>query len=88
MLTGWREDHNSLRADFTFPDFDSTMRCINLIADAARSLDHHPEWTNVYNCLSVKLTTHDAGNAVTEKDKDLAADINVAVAACGGKIQL
>lgn len=38
----------------------------------AEAVNHHPEWTNVYNRVSVRLTTHDAGGRVTDKDVDLA----------------
>jgi 4a-hydroxytetrahydrobiopterin dehydratase len=46
------------------------------VAMAAEKMDHHPNWTNVYNKVSIALSTHDAGNTVTEKDRKLAAIID------------
>jgi len=46
------------------------------VALAAEKMDHHPEWTNVYNTVEIKLSTHDAGNTVTDKDRKLAAAID------------
>lgn len=46
------------------------------VALLAETQDHHPEWSNVYNRVSIALTTHDAGNTVTDKDRQLAADID------------
>jgi 4a-hydroxytetrahydrobiopterin dehydratase len=44
-------------------------------AELAESMNHHPEWRNVYNLVEITLTTHDAGNALTDKDYALAAAI-------------
>lgn len=49
------------------------------VAIVAEKMNHHPNWSNVYNTVSFKLTTHDAGNTVTEKDKKLAAAIDTLV---------
>jgi 4a-hydroxytetrahydrobiopterin dehydratase len=46
------------------------------VALIAEKMDHHPEWTNVYNKVSFKLSTHDAGNTATDKDRKLAAAID------------
>ncbi len=46
------------------------------VALIAEKMDHHPFWTNVYNKVTIELTTHDAGNTVTEKDRKLAAAID------------
>ena len=68
----WTEHDHKLQKTFKFNSF---MEAINWMAKAAvviDQLDHHPEWTNVYNKVHVTLTTHDAGNTVTEKDRELA----------------
>ena len=46
------------------------------VALIAEKMDHHPWWSNVYNQVSMKLSTHDAGNVVTDKDRQLAAAID------------
>jgi 4a-hydroxytetrahydrobiopterin dehydratase len=45
------------------------------VAELAEKLNHHPEWRNVYNRVEIRLTTHDAGNTITDKDRQLAAAI-------------
>jgi 4a-hydroxytetrahydrobiopterin dehydratase len=56
-----------------FKNFAEAMGWMVKASYAIERLNHHPEWTNVYNRVVVKLTTHDAGNTVTEKDRELAA---------------
>ncbi len=46
------------------------------VAILAEKMDHHPKWTNVYNQVTIELTTHDAGNTITERDRELAAAID------------
>ena len=69
----WEEKNNSLNKTFQFDNFIDAIHWMKRCSEAIDQLDHHPEWTNVYNKVSVKLTTHDAGNTVTEKDRKLAA---------------
>lgn len=71
----WQEQDNKLSSSLTFRDFKQAMAFMNEVADVAEELDHHPWWSNVYNKVEIELTTHDAGNTVTEKDHRLAARI-------------
>ncbi|RYD74851.1 MAG: 4a-hydroxytetrahydrobiopterin dehydratase [Sphingobacteriales bacterium] len=68
----WIEKDNSLQRSFHFKNFTDAFGWMTQVALAAEKMDHHPEWTNVYNKVDVKLSTHDAGNTVTEKDRKLA----------------
>lgn len=72
----WKEDDNKLTRSFEFKDFRAAMAFMNQVADVAEELDHHPWWSNVYNKVEVELTTHDAGNTVTDKDVELARRID------------
>jgi 4a-hydroxytetrahydrobiopterin dehydratase len=74
----WTEKDNSLQAAFTFKDFKEAFAFMTEVALHAEKMDHHPEWTNVWNTVRFKLSTHDAGNVVTEKDRKLAAVIDKA----------
>lgn len=73
---GWEHTNDALQKTFVFRDFNEALEVIMKIGFEAEYLNHHPEWTNIYNKLSIKLTTHDAGNTVTEKDIELAKRIN------------
>ncbi|MFY0675242.1 MAG: 4a-hydroxytetrahydrobiopterin dehydratase [Bacteroidia bacterium] len=68
----WKEENNSLQKVFEFKDFITAFGWMTKAAFWAEKHNHHPEWSNVYNKVSVKLTTHDAGNQITEKDRKLA----------------
>lgn len=72
----WIESDNALHRVFTFADFPAAFAFMTHVAFAAEAANHHPEWTNVYNRVTIRLTTHDAGNTITEKDRDLAATID------------
>lgn len=72
----WKEENNKLYQKFQFKDFSEAFAFMTRIALAAEKMDHHPEWKNVYNTVEVWLSTHDAGDVVTEKDKKLAALID------------
>ncbi len=69
------EQDNTLYAHFTFPDFITAFAFMTKVAEIAEKMNHHPKWTNVYNSVEIWLTTHDAGNTVTELDRTLAIDI-------------
>ncbi|MBX0333654.1 4a-hydroxytetrahydrobiopterin dehydratase [Pontibacter sp. HSC-14F20] len=73
----WRETDNKLTRSFQFKDFRTAMAFMNKVADVAEELNHHPWWSNVYNRVEIELTTHDAGNTVTDKDLELARRIDV-----------
>lgn len=72
----WTEANDSLYREFTFNDFTEAFGFMTRVAFAAEAAGHHPEWTNVYNRVNIRLTTHDAGNTVTDKDRNLAAAID------------
>ncbi len=72
----WQEKDNQLTREFTFADFSEAFAFMTRVALAAEKIDHHPCWSNVYNQLTIKLSTHDAGDVVTDKDHKLAALID------------
>ncbi|MEM6360812.1 MAG: 4a-hydroxytetrahydrobiopterin dehydratase [Bacteroidota bacterium] len=72
----WTEENNRLKKTFTFEDFVSAFGFMTRVAIIAEKMDHHPNWSNVYNTVSFELNTHDAGDIVTEKDHKLAAEID------------
>jgi 4a-hydroxytetrahydrobiopterin dehydratase len=72
----WKEVDNKLIAEFQFEDFVSAFAFMTKVAIVAEKMDHHPFWTNVYNKVTIELSTHDAGNIVTEKDRQLANEID------------
>jgi 4a-hydroxytetrahydrobiopterin dehydratase len=71
QLIAWRYEDNSIHKDFKFQDFVSAFAFMTQVALHAEKLDHHPEWSNVYNKISITLSTHDAGG-LTELDFKLA----------------
>lgn len=78
-LRGWTVNGNALHTierNYIFNDFTEAMAFVNAVAPICETMQHHPCWVNVYNRLAVKLTTHDAGNMVTQKDIDLAKAMN------------
>ncbi len=72
----WKEQNNQLVRTFEFGDFSEAFAFMTRVAILAEKHNHHPEWTNVYNKLEIKLSTHDAGNVITEKDRKLAKAID------------
>lgn len=72
----WKEENNKLTQTFTFIDFTQAWAFMNKVALAVEKADHHPNWSNVYNKVTIELFTHDKGNTVTEKDRKLAAEID------------
>ncbi|WP_017729996.1 4a-hydroxytetrahydrobiopterin dehydratase [Nafulsella turpanensis] len=71
----WKEENNQLSRTFTFKDFVEAFGFMSKVALLAEKMDHHPNWSNVYNKVEINLTTHDAGNTVTDKDRELARQI-------------
>ena len=67
----WIEENNQLKRTFEFNDFVEAWGFMNKIALHAEKLNHHPEWSNVYNKVTITLTTHDKGG-ITELDYDMA----------------
>lgn len=72
----WQETDNALYRKLTFNDFSEAFAFMTRVALVAEKLNHHPRWTNVWNTVEIWLSTHDAGNTVTEKDRRLARKID------------
>jgi len=72
----WKEIDNKLVRDFEFKSFVEAFGFMTQVAIIAEKQNHHPFWSNVYNKVSIELSTHDAGNIVTEKDYHLAKAID------------
>lgn len=72
----WTDQDNSLYQRFEFADFSEAFAFMTRVALEAEKMNHHPKWTNVWNTVEVWLSTHDAGNTVTDKDRKLAAKID------------
>ena len=72
----WKEENNKLYRKFEFADFSAAFAFMTRVALVAEKINHHPLWTNVWNKVEIWLSTHDAGDVVTEKDKKLAQRID------------
>ncbi len=72
----WKEENNTLSKTFKFANFIDAFAFMTRVALLAEKQDHHPNWSNVYNTVTINLNTHDAGDVVTEKDRKLAAAID------------
>ena len=72
----WKEEDNKLKRTFEFADFKEAFGFMTKVAIVAEKMNHHPNWSNVYNTVSFELNTHDAGDVVTDKDKKLAEEID------------
>ncbi|RYY64351.1 MAG: pterin-4-alpha-carbinolamine dehydratase [Chitinophagaceae bacterium] len=75
----WEETNNSLYRKFTFKDFSEAFAFMTRVALIAEAQNHHPKWTNTWNTVELWLSTHDAGDVVTDKDRRLAQSINALV---------
>lgn len=72
----WEEKDNTLYRQFKFADFSEAFAFMTRVALIAEKMDHHPKWTNTWNTVDIWLSTHDAGDVVTEKDRKLASRID------------
>ena len=72
----WQEIDNKLIKEFSFKDFKEAFEFMTKASVIINELDHHPEWTNTYNKVTIKLSTHDAGDIITDKDRELAKRID------------
>lgn len=72
----WTETDNKLYRKFEFADFSEAFAFMTRVAMEAEKMNHHPLWSNVWNKVDIWLSTHDAGDVVTEKDKKLAERID------------
>ena len=79
-LEGWEYSENALETTFEFQNFREAFTLMTRIAFECEAQGHHPDWTNVYNRLHIRLNTHDAGG-VTDKDFRLAKTIETLVGA-------
>jgi len=75
-MHAWQEDTHALVREFQFADFSAAFAFMTRVALLAEQHQHHPHWTNVYNRVTISLSTHDVGNVVTDKDRKLAAAID------------
>lgn len=78
-MEGWEYANGTLTTTFEFQDFKEAFTAMSRIAFECEAQDHHPDWTNVYNQLEIRLSTHSAGG-VTEKDFRLAQTIDRLIA--------
>lgn len=74
-LQGWSYEGGKLNSEFKFADFTEAFAFMTQVASIAEHLNHHPEWRNVYNRVSISLCTHDIGG-ISTKDFELATQIN------------
>lgn len=72
----WKEENNQLIREFEFSNFIEAWAFMSKVAIIAEKMNHHPNWSNVYNKVEIRLSTHDEGDVVTEKDKMLAEKID------------
>lgn len=75
----WHEQNNTFYKKFEFKDFSEAFAFMTRVALEAEKMDHHPLWTNVYNKVEIWLSTHDAGDIVTDKDRKLAKNIDALI---------
>ncbi|MDP1747114.1 MAG: 4a-hydroxytetrahydrobiopterin dehydratase [Bacteroidota bacterium] len=76
----WKEENNQLKRSFQFSNFIDAFGFMTKVAMVAEKMNHHPNWSNVYNKVDITLCTHDEGNTITEKDRKLANEIDKAFA--------
>ncbi|MBI1342109.1 MAG: pterin-4-alpha-carbinolamine dehydratase [Terrimonas sp.] len=72
----WQEKENALYRKFEFANFSEAFAFMTRVAIEAEKMNHHPVWKNVWNTVEIWLNTHDAGDIVTEKDRQLARQID------------
>ncbi len=72
----WQETDNQLVRAFRFANFQEAFAFLTRVAFLAEKMDHHPTIENTYNQVTLRLSTHDAGNVVTDKDRKLAAEVD------------
>ena len=74
-LPDWKLERDALAKEFKFGSFREAMSFMIRVGFEAEAMNHHPEWTNVYNRVAIRLNTHDAGGKITAKDVNLARKI-------------
>ena len=83
-MEDWIVTKTVMKKSFVLNDFKSVIAFVQLIAFEAESMNHHPVIRILYNKIDIELSTHDAGNIVTEKDRKLAAKIDSIFPPLGG----
>ena len=76
----WHNTNNKLYKKFQFKNFSEAFAFMTRVAIESEKMNHHPLWTNVWNTVEIWLSTHDAGDIVTEKDELLAKKIDALIA--------
>ena len=74
-LPGWSRRGTALTKTYRFPTFPAAITFVTRVADVAESMDHHPDWSNVYHRVTIGLNTHDVGG-ISQLDFELAKKIN------------
>lgn len=72
----WHEQDQKLVREFKFADFMEAFTFMTRVALIAEKMNHHPTWYNVYNYVRIELSTHDADDSITERDRRLAKAID------------
>ena len=72
----WTNENNRLKKTFKFKDFTNAFAFMTKVAIVAEKMNHHPTWTNTWNTVTFELSTHDAGDIVTDRDRRLAQAID------------
>jgi 4a-hydroxytetrahydrobiopterin dehydratase len=75
----WKHENNRLARTFKFKDFGEAFGFMTRVALQAEKMNHHPTWTNTWNTVHIELSTHDAGDVVTDKDRKLAEEIDLII---------
>ena len=76
LMAGWEEQARALAKDFRFEDFAEALDFVNRVGELAEQANHHPDIDIRWNTVTLRLSTHSAGNVVTDKDRDLAERID------------
>jgi len=72
----WTQQDEKLYQKFEFHDFSEAFSFMTRVAFEAEKMNHHPQWTNVYNTVEIWLSSHDAGDTITERDRKLSEKID------------
>lgn len=83
----WEESVAGLRREFLFRDFATAFAFMTAVAEVAENLDHHPDWSNSWNRVTISLISHDVGR-VTDRDRRLAGEIDRVVKGFGGSTEV
>lgn len=75
-MAGWEEQSGALRREYRFGDFAEALAFVNRVGELAEQVDHHPDIDIRWNTVTLSLSTHSAGNVVTDRDRDLATRID------------